>query len=51
MGTKKAKVWKAVRIDEESYRLLKKNAKIRGMSISQIIQMLINSNGKANNAR
>ena len=39
---KKAKKWKSIRIDEETYLKLKKNAEIREMAISQIINLLIN---------
>ena len=39
---KKAKKWKGVRVDEETYLALKRNADKRNMSISQIIQLLIN---------
>ena len=39
---KKAKKWKTVRIDEETYLKLKKNAEVREMAISQIISLLIN---------
>lgn len=45
MGTKKAKKWKSVRVDEETYKALYKNAKIRKISIAQIINLLINQNG------
>jgi predicted CopG family antitoxin len=48
MGTKKKKNWKTIRVDEETYLKLKRNAEIREMSLSQIISFLINQNGKIN---
>ena len=47
---KKAKKWKGIRVDEETYIALKRNADIREMTMSQIISFLINQNGKINNA-
>lgn len=39
---KKAKKWKAIKVDEETYIKLKKNADVRELSMSQVISLLIN---------
>jgi hypothetical protein len=51
MNTKKAKKFPQVRVAEEDYNKLKKLAKVRGWSMSQVLSALINSNGEINNAR
>lgn len=42
MGTKKAKKWRSIKVDEETYRLILKNATIREWSISYFISQLLN---------
>ena len=41
MGTKKAKKWKSIKVDKETYLALKKIAKVRGWSLSTLISELI----------
>ena len=45
---KKAKKWKGIRVDEETYLKLKRNADIREMSLSQLLALLMEKYAREN---